>query len=114
MNKFEFKCSLKLTHVVPLRKIDAYTVAVAFVETWVFKYTPPKTLISDNGKQFAAKIFQAVCSILGFSNIFTATYHPQTNGQGERYNRAILAMIRNYVNEHQNNWDRYATALTYS
>ena len=37
----------KLTHVVPLRSIDAYTVAVAFVEAWVFKYGPPKTLISE-------------------------------------------------------------------
>ena len=26
----------------------------------------------------------------------------------------ILAMLRNYLNEHQNNWDRYATPLTYS
>ena len=104
----------KLNHVVALRRIDAYTVAVAFVEAWVFKYGPPKTLISDNGKQFAAKFFQAICWLLGLTNIFTSTYHPQTNGQVEHYNRTILAMIRNYVNEHQNDWDRYATALTYA
>ena len=47
----------KLTQVVPLRRIDAYTVAVAFVEAWVFKYGSPKTLISDNEKRFAAKFF---------------------------------------------------------
>ena len=104
----------KLTHVVPLRRINAYTVAVAFVEAWVFKYGPPKTLISDNGGQSASKFFQAVCSLLGISNIFTSTYHRQTNGQVERYNRTILAVIQNYVNEHQNDWTRYATALTYS
>ena len=97
-----------------MRRIDAYTVAVAFVEAWIFNYGPPKTLISDNGRQFAAKFFQAVCSLLGLSNIFTSTYHPQTNGQVERYNRTILAMLRNYVNEHQDDWDRYATALTYA
>ena len=74
----------KLTHVVPLRRIDAYTVAVAFVEAWVFEYVPPNTLISDNGKQFAAKFFQAVCSLLGISNIFASAYHPQTNNQVER------------------------------
>ena len=51
----------KLTEVVPIRRIEACTVAVAFVEAWVFKYGPPKTLISDNGKQFAAKFFRAVC-----------------------------------------------------
>ena len=31
----------KLTRVVPLRKITACNVAVAFVEHWVFSYVPP-------------------------------------------------------------------------
>ena len=91
-----------------------YTVAIAFVEASIFKYGQPKTLISDNGKQFAAKFFQAVYSLLGLSNIFTSTYHPQTNGEVERYNRTILAILWNYVNAHQDDWDRYATALTYA
>ena len=104
----------KLTQVIPLRRIDVYTVAVAFVEHWIFNYGPPKTLISDNGKQFASKFFQAVCSLLGLSNIFTSTYHPQTDGQVELYNGTILEMLRNYVNEHQDERERYATALTYA
>ena len=104
----------KLNQVIHLRKITTYNVAVAFVEHWVFKYGPPECFISDNGKQIAAKFFQVVCSILGISNVFTSTYHPQTNGQVERYNCTILAMLRNYVNEHQDDWDRHATVLSYA
>ena len=104
----------KLTQVVALRTINAYHVAVAFCEAWIFKYGPPKTLLSDNGKQFTSKFFQSVCRLLGLSNIFTSAYHPQTNGQTERYNRTVLAMIRNFVNDNQDDWDRYVTALTYS
>ena len=55
-----------------------------------------------------------MCELLEISNIFTSTYHPQTNGQVERYNRKILAMLRNYVNEHQNDWDEFASVLTYA
>jgi len=101
----------KLTVVIPLARIEAHDVARAFVENWVFRYGPPKILISDNGKQFASKFFQRVCSMLGVSNIFTCTYHPQTNGQVEWYNRTVLAMLRNYVNEHQDDWDKYASSL---
>ena len=36
------------------------------------------------------------------------------NGQVERYNRTILAMLRNYVNENQDDWDQYVKALTYA
>ena len=67
----------------------------------------------DNGKQLAAKFFQAVCELLGISNVFTSTYHPQKNGQVERYNRTVLAILRNNVNEHQNDWDEIASVLTY-
>ena len=44
----------KLTQVVPLKRITAYDVSVAFVEHWVFKYGAPVTLLSDNGSQFVA------------------------------------------------------------
>ena len=57
----------KLTKVIPLRKITTCNVAMGFVEHWVFKYGPPECWISDNGKQFSAKFFQVVCSILGIS-----------------------------------------------
>ena len=104
----------KLTAVVPLRNVNAYSTAVAFCEAWVLKYGPPKTLLSDNGKQFASRFFLSVCQLLGVMNAFTSAYHPQANGQVERYNRTILSMLRCYVEEHQNDWDRYASALTYA
>ena len=100
--------------VVHLCSITAYNVAVAFFEHWVFSYGSPECVISDDGKQFAAKFFQAVCELLGISNVFTSTCHPQTNVQMERNIRTILAMLRNYVNEHQNDWDEFASVLTYA
>ena len=39
----------KLTQVITFRKITTYTVAVPFVEHWVFKYGLLECLISDNG-----------------------------------------------------------------
>ena len=104
----------KLTTVVPLRNINAYYVAFAFCEAWIFKYGPPRSVLSDNGKQFTSRFVQSVCQLLGLSNAYTSAYHPQTNGLVERYNRTILNMLRCYVEEHQTDWDRYASALTYA
>ena len=91
----------KLTQVVALKTVNAYTVATAFSDAWVFKYGIPRSLLSDNGPQFNAKFFHSACQILGISKLYTSTYHPQTNGQVERYNRTIASMLRKYVNEHQ-------------
>ena len=103
-----------LTAEVPLRNVNAYSTAVAFCEAWVFKYGPPRTLLSDNGKQFASRFFLSVCQLLGVTNAFTSAYHQQANGQVKRYNRTNLSMLRCYVEEHQDDWDRYASALTYA
>ena len=104
----------KLTQVIPLKSITSYHLAVAFCSHWVFKYGPPRHLLMDNAQYFNAKFFQAVCQHLGISPRFITTYHPQTNGQAERYNRTIIAMLRNYVNDHQDDWDKYSEALTYA
>jgi transposase InsO family protein len=77
-------------------------------------YGLPDSLLTDNGPQFTAKVFQAVCSELGIRKIFTTAYHPQTNGQVERYNRTILAYLRVYVSKRQDEWDDFTSAITFA
>ena len=77
-------------------------------------YGAPIWLLSDNGKKFIAKLFRETCRILGVKNLYTRTYHPQTNGQVERLNRTILASLRHYVAEHPKDWDLFSDALTYA
>ena len=107
------RCS-KLTKSVPLTSISAYRVASAFCEHWVFVYGPPSYLLSDNGAQFTAKFFHHVCNILGIGNLYTTTYHPQTNGKVERFNRTILAALRKYVREERKTWDLFSHAVMYA
>ena len=104
----------KLTKTVPLKGISAAEVAKAFVTHWVFNFGPPIDLLADNGKCFTAKFFQDVCQILNIHNSFTTTYHPQANGQVERFNRTIKTAIRAYLADHPPDWDLYTDALTYA
>jgi len=104
----------KLTQAVPLRSIKALDVSIAFVNEWVFKYGAPRRLLSDNGSQFISDLFQRVCSVLEVHNALTMTYHPQTNGQTERFNRSLTAMLRCYVEDHPKDWCEYVRALTYA
>ena len=103
----------KLTRTIPLRDVKSVTIAKAFCENWVFQYGPPTYLLSDNGGQFTSKFFQSICSILGTRNLFTAAYHPQTNGQVERFNRTILSGLRHFCGDHGRDWDKFVHAVTY-
>ena len=103
----------KLTKVIPLRSISSYVVAKAFCDEWVFNYGQPAFLLSDRGTQFTARFFNTVCDILGIRQAFTSAYHPQTNGQTERFNRTILASLRCFCSEHGRDWDQFARAVAY-
>jgi transposase InsO family protein len=103
----------KVVKTVPLRTVTALVVARAFFDHWAYTYGPPVSLLMDNGPQFTAKVFQAVCAELGIQKVFTTVYHPQTNGQVERYNRTILASLRGYVAKRQDDWDDYTSAVTF-
>ncbi|CDF32470.1 unnamed protein product [Chondrus crispus] len=104
----------KLVRTVPLKKISAAHIAQVFVHHWVFVYGPPVKLLSDNGTQFTARFFQNVCRILGIRNVFTTTYHPQANGQVERFNRTLTSALRKYVGEHPKDWDLFSDAVTFA
>jgi Integrase core domain/Integrase zinc binding domain len=104
----------KVTKTVPLRTVTALSVARAFCDHWAYVYGPPVSLLTENGPQFTAKFFQAVCSELGIRKIFTTAYHPQTNGQVERYNRTILASLRGYVCKRQEAWQCIRRINSYS
>jgi len=44
-----------------------------------------------------SNVFIAVLKMLGTETVRTTAYHPQTNGQFERYNRTMATQLRHYV-----------------
>lgn len=104
----------KVVRCVALKKVTAVTVASALVEVWVASYGPPDVLLSDQGSQFMSKFFIAVCRTLGIETRESTPYHPQTNGQVERYNRTIIKQLRHYVADNPQRWDELLPILTYA
>jgi len=53
-----------------------------------------------------------ILGLLGIASNYTTPYHPQTNGQVERYNRTLVRQLRCYIAEHQTEWDSLLALLT--
>lgn len=71
-------------------------------------------MLTDNEHKFVACSFRIVCTVLGIGRTPITAYHPQTNGQAERYNKTLEARLRHYVSEHQDDLDLYVQPLTYA
>jgi len=102
----------KLTRVSALSREDAEAVASAFCDTWVASYGPPDTLLTDNGPQLTSTLFRGVFQLMEITDLYSTTYHPQTQGQVERYNQTIVAQLKAYVENHQDTWDVLFSVLT--
>lgn len=74
----------------------------------------PDSILTDNGPQFTAKFFDLFCTKLSAKNLTTNTYHSQTNGQTERFNRTLVTRLRHFVSDHPNDYDYYVQPLTYT
>jgi len=101
----------KLVRAVPLDGITATHVSSAFCRDWISVYGPPDTVLTDNGPQLASLFFQDVCNLMGIRNLYTSTYHLQSNGQVERFKKTLVDMLMHYIEAHEDNWDELVSML---
>ena len=78
------------------------TITEAKVQNFVWKnivcrFGIPRTIISDNGRQFDSHGFRSFCSSLGIKNKYSSLRHPQANGQAEVTNRTLLKIIKHWL-----------------
>eukprot|EP00731_Ephydatia_muelleri_P019398 Em0012g223a len=69
------------------------------------KYGVPRSLHSDQGANLNSQVICALCKQLGINKTRTTAYHPQGNGQVERFNRTLEAILSKVVAENQRDWD---------
>jgi len=96
-NKYVMVMTDAFSKVVELAAIpdkQADTVAKAFFEHWICRYSVPLQVISDNGKEFANELFTELSNLLGFMQKKTTAYHPASNSSAESFNRSMKKYLR--------------------
>ena len=102
------KCALtRGVEIIPVTGKHEITIAKAIMENIIFKHGTPKTLISDQGKEFVNKTIEQIGILLGMTRIKTTAFNPRSNGLAENHNRTLKSMLAQYVDAYQSDWDQY-------
>ena len=64
---------------IPDKKAD--TIVPVFINNYLPIYMSPHLMLSDNDKEFKIQLMDNVLQQLGIDHIFSAPYHPQSNGK---------------------------------
>ena len=63
------------------------------------KYGFSEKIVTDQGTQFEGNLFKELCKVADITKLRTTTYHPQGNGNCERFNSTLINMIRTLVDD---------------
>ncbi|XP_055633465.1 uncharacterized protein K02A2.6-like [Toxorhynchites rutilus septentrionalis] len=73
------------------------TVTLEILQETIARYGNPHSLVSDNGTQFVSSRFKQFCKENGIQHLTTTPYHPQSNGQAERFVDALKRGLKKLV-----------------
>ena len=95
----------KWVEVVPMPNQTAVTTSKALVDRVIARHGAPKAILTDRGRNFTSDLFKNICEYFGIDRKFTTAYHPQTDGQTERFNRTLMGMLCNYIGHKHDDWE---------
>ena len=73
----------------------------------VSRYGVPTCIHSDQGANLRSAVIQSLCQLLGITTTRTSAYHLEGNGQVERFNRTVEAILAKVVDSDQHDWDSH-------
>ena len=89
----------------PLKDTTATTLATTMLNEVICRYGVPSGLHSDQGANLCSSVIYSLCDLLGIATTRTSAYHPEGNGQVERFNRTLQSILAKTVDTNQDIWD---------
>ncbi len=96
------------------RNKAAKTVADKIFNDFALKFGFPSRLHHDMGKEFENRLMASLKKLSGIQGSHTTPYHPQGNGQVERFNRTLLSMLRTLEDKDKEDWKESFTKVVHA
>ena len=101
-NRYVIVLTDNLSKYVIAKAVPNNTAAVAakfLINEFILIHGAPKRIITDNGVHFNNALMKSITTTMNIVHAFSASYHPQTNGQVERFNATFCTQLAKYYND---------------
>lgn len=98
----------------PISSLTAKTAAQFILDNIICRHGCPQFIKTDNGTNFKANIIPLLNAMMGSKSIFTAPYHPESNGTVEQVNGTLVNILRKLALNHQPNWHLLVSSIVFA
>ena len=91
----------------PIPDKSADTIATMLINHYLPVHMCPIYILLDNNMEFKNNLMDQVLQQLGIDRIFSAPYHPQSNGKLEVFHKYLKPTLKKLCKKDPNNWDKY-------
>ena len=95
------------TEAVPILDSSADNIMSTFINHHLPVHMCPSYILSDNGTEFKNQLVDQVLQQLSIDCIFSAPYHPQSNGKLEVFNKYLKPTLKKLCKKDPVDWDKY-------
>ena len=81
---------------------------------FILHYGSLPKLLQIRAEILESELIDHLCQLAGVQKLRTSPYHPQTNGQCERFNGTLLNMLGTLTPEQKKDWKSHVPALVHA
>ena len=105
---------IKWAEAEPVDTCSSEVAAKFIYENIITRFGCPITLISDQGSHFINKTITALTEQFKIDHRRSTTYHPQSNGAIEAFNKTLIRGITKICNTDKDDWDEKISTVLWA